>query len=256
MQPDHCVVTRGSWPGHVACVADRTERQQAYEYDPRMLHNFLRSNRDVLIDRCRAKVARRSAPNATAAQMNHGIPVLIDQLIETLKREQTAVPAPRSENSGPLEGRAPVQTEVGATAMLHGRELAQQGFTVDQVVHNYGDLCQAVTELASEVSSPIEVDEFRTLNRVLDDAIAGAVTEHSLQQRDSLETGQIDHDANQRVRALANDLSTHIKTAALAISAIKAGNVGLNGATGAILDLSLISLRTVLDRALAPSRVH
>lgn len=214
-----------------------------------MLHEFLSTNRAALIDRCRAKVAKRSAPNAATAQLDHGVPVLIDQLIKTLKVEQTAAPATNP------EGHPPAQTEIGATAMLHGRELLKQGSTIDQVVHDYGDLCQAVTELASEVSAPIEVEEFRTLNRVLDDAIAGAVTEFS-SQRDSLEAGKSVHVAEQRVHALANDLRAHIRTATLAISAIKAGNVGLNGATGAILELSLISLRTVLDRALAPSRVH
>jgi hypothetical protein len=43
---------------------------------------------------------------------------------------------------------------------------------VDQVVHNYGDVCQAVTGLALEQEAPILIDEFRILNRRLDDAIA------------------------------------------------------------------------------------
>ena len=41
-------------------------------------------------------------------------------------------------------------SEIGTTAALHGRELSLQGFTVDQVVHDYGDLCQAITDLAYE----------------------------------------------------------------------------------------------------------
>jgi hypothetical protein len=42
--------------------------------------------------------------------------------------------------------------------------LLEHGFTVEQVVHDYGDLCQAITELAFELEAPIETDEFRTLN--------------------------------------------------------------------------------------------
>ena len=41
-----------------------------------------------------------------------------------------------------------------------------------------GDICQAVTELALEQHAPITTEEFHTLNRCLDTAIAEAVTEH------------------------------------------------------------------------------
>ena len=64
-------------------------------------------------------------------------------------------------------------------AMLHGRDLLEQGFTLEQVIRDYGDVCQAVTNLAVEIEAPIRADEFRTFNRCLDDAIAGAVTEYT-----------------------------------------------------------------------------
>ncbi|MGZ5038424.1 MAG: RsbRD N-terminal domain-containing protein, partial [Usitatibacter sp.] len=99
-----------------------------------MLHAFLTANRAELIARCRAKVALRSAPKATASEMEHGIPLFLDQLVTTL----------REENARPSR----ISTEMGETATRHGRELLQHGFTVDQVVHDYGDLCQAITELA------------------------------------------------------------------------------------------------------------
>jgi diguanylate cyclase (GGDEF)-like protein len=65
-------------------------------------------------------------------------------------------------------------------ARLHGRDLLQEGFTIEQVIRDYGDVCQAVTNLAVETGAPISADEFRTFNRCLDDAIAAAVTEYSL----------------------------------------------------------------------------
>src|SRR5581483_6885833 len=68
------------------------------------------------------------------------------------------------------------RTEVDTTAGRHGNELLLGGYTVDQVVHDYGDLCQAVTELALEENAAITTAEFRTLNRCLDNAIADAVT--------------------------------------------------------------------------------
>ena len=63
-----------------------------------------------------------------------------------------------------------------AGARAHGRQLLKRGFTVDQVVHDYGDVCQSVTELAVETDTAISAEDFRTLNQCLDDAIAGAVT--------------------------------------------------------------------------------
>jgi signal transduction histidine kinase len=39
---------------------------------------------------------------------------------------------------------------IGAAAARHGRELLRLGMTVDQVVHDYGDLCQAIGDLAVE----------------------------------------------------------------------------------------------------------
>jgi len=53
-------------------------------------------------------------------------------------------------------------SEVGELAALHGRDLLNLGYTVDQVVHDYGDLCQAITDLAFERDAPFEIDEFRT----------------------------------------------------------------------------------------------
>jgi hypothetical protein len=60
------------------------------------------------------------------------------------------------------------------SAVLHGRDLLMQGFTVSQVVHDYGDVCQSITDLAVEKESTIATGDFRTLNLCLDEAIAGA----------------------------------------------------------------------------------
>src|SRR4029434_4314239 len=74
-------------------------------------------------------------------------------------------------------GGAKLNAEISKSAVLHGHDLLLQGFTVSQVAHDYGDVCQSITDLALEMNAPISTDDFRTLNRCLDDAIAGAVTE-------------------------------------------------------------------------------
>jgi signal transduction histidine kinase len=218
-----------------------------------MLHEFLTNNRADLIERCRLKVARRSAPRVTPAELTHGIPLFLDQLIKTLEVEQTPDPMRSRRVSGP-SGGGPWKSELGTAAALHGRELLQQGFTVDQVVHDYGDLCQAITDLAFERQAPIEIDEFRTLNRCLDNGIADAVTEYSY-QRYSVVTNDGVQALNERLGFLAHELRNLIHTGTLAFTAIKLGNVGVTGATGAVLERSLIGLRTLVDRTLADVRV-
>jgi hypothetical protein len=103
-----------------------------------MLHEFLTSNRAELIERCRLKVAQRSAPRVTPAELTHGIPLFLDQLIKTLEVEQTSEPMRSRKASGPAGGGGPWMSEMATAAALHGRELLQQGFTMDQVVHDYG----------------------------------------------------------------------------------------------------------------------
>ena len=62
------------------------------------------------------------------------------------------------------------------SAGQHGHDLLLKGFTVSQVVHDYGDVCQTMTELAVETNAPMSTADFHTLNRCLDNAIASAVT--------------------------------------------------------------------------------
>jgi signal transduction histidine kinase len=219
-----------------------------------MLHQFLTANRTDLIERCRFKVTQRSAPRVTHAELTHGIPLFLDQLIRTLQAEQTSDPMSSRKVSGRSGGGSMEKSELGATAALHGRELMQHGFTVEQVVHDYGDLCQAITDLAFERQARIETDEFRTLNRCLDNAIAEAVTEFSY-QRYSVLTNDGVQALNERLGFLAHELRNLLHTAALAFTAMKLGNVGMNGATGAVLERSLIGLRTLVDRSLADVRV-
>ena len=143
-----------------------------------MLQEFLTANRDELIACCRAKAAQRPAPLPTGVELQYGIPLFLDQIIETLALEQSGLDS-QSLSGASNPGLANASSAIGRTAAKHGSELMVQGLTVDQVVRDYGDLCQAVTELAMEKEAPIGASEFRTLNRCLDNAIAGAVTEFS-----------------------------------------------------------------------------
>src|SRR5690606_31290206 len=117
----------------------------------------------------------------------------------TLAAEELGKAAEGTRISGASGGDgSAAHSEIGISAAAHGRELLEMGFTIDQVVHDYGDLCQAITDLAVERDAPFSVDEFRTLNRCLDNAIADAVTEFSY-QRDIFRSKEQAAEVNQRI---------------------------------------------------------
>jgi signal transduction histidine kinase len=219
-----------------------------------MLHGFLSRNRLELIERWRVKVAKRASPKLTGEQLEYGIAIFLDQLIKTLQVEQTAHPMRSRKVSGSSGGGKSIPSEISDAAAQHGRELMQHGFTVDQVVHDYGDACQAITDLAFERNELIEIDEFRTLNRCLDNAIAGAVTEFNY-QHDLVIADRQAGALNERLGSFAHELRNLSNTATLAVTAIKTGRVGFGGTTGAILDASLVGLHNLIDRSLAEVRM-
>jgi signal transduction histidine kinase len=218
-----------------------------------MMHVFLANNREELARRCRMKVESRAGKSDSNRQLRHGIPLFLDQLIRTLEIEQTKNPQASRRVSGPAGGSA-AMSDIGAASAQHGKALLSLGLTVDQVVHACGDLCQAITDLAVERDAPFEVDEFRTLNRCLDNAISDAVTEFSY-QRDILLADACANESNKRMGFFAQELRNHLGTASLAFSAAKAGSLSLNGATGAILERSLHNLDKLIANSLEDVRV-
>jgi len=137
------------------------------------MHEFLRNNRDELIARCKHKVSKRARRAATDQQPANGVPSFLDQLTRTLEAEEANEDGESMRISGASGGDSQSLSEMGVSAAAHGKQLLNLGFSVDQVVHDYGDLCQSITDLAFERDAPFTIDEFRTLNRCLDNAIAG-----------------------------------------------------------------------------------
>jgi hypothetical protein len=196
-----------------------------------MLREFIDHNRDEIIDRCRAKVSARSESPTLAARVDHGVPVFLEQLIEALR-------------SG-----VPASPEIGRVAVKHGRDLLLQGLTVSQVVHDYGDICQTITEMALERHASITTEDFRTLNGCLDDAIAGAVTEYGRGRNQST----LDSEAargSERLGFLAHELRNLTNTAIVALDVLRTGNVGVAGSTGVVLHRSLMGIRALIGESL------
>lgn len=193
-----------------------------------MLYEFIAENRAEIIARCRAKISSRPAPRPTDAELSHGVPLFLEQPIAAIRDTPSRTP------------------EITVTAGRHGRELLARGFSVAQVVHDYGGICQTITELAVEKDAAITSLEFKSLNRYLDEAIAEAVSEYA---------GQRANEGTERMGRMAHELRNLLNTAMLSFDAIKSGDVGINGSVGAMLGKSLAGLRRVVDRELMEVRL-
>ncbi|MDP9034853.1 MAG: HAMP domain-containing histidine kinase [Myxococcota bacterium] len=201
-----------------------------------MLNAFVIANREGIIARAQARVATRSFPKPSDVELTNGIPVFLDQLGAALRL---------AESSDVID-----HEELRRTAGRHGHDLLRLGLTVAQVVRDYGDVCQAITDLAVEQRAPIPPEEFRTLNLCLDDAIAEAVTEYGCQRERAIEVR-----GTERLGDLAHELRNLLNTAAMSFEMIKSGKVAIGGSTSVVLDRSLMGLRDLIDRSLADVRL-
>ena len=192
-----------------------------------MLHEFITANTPEIIARTRAKVATRTIPVPTDAQLQNGVPVFLMQLVDRLRLATI--------NSDAIQ----------ASASLHGGELLALGYSVSQVVHGYGDVCQVITQLADELNTEISAEEFKTFHRCLDDAMAHSVTEYQRRRDASVASA-----GTARLGVLANQLRSRLSDAIVASAILQKGNVPVGGSTGSVIGRSLRGMGALVSDAL------
>ena len=200
------------------------------------LQQFIVENRPELIKRTRARIAAHSSPRPSEPEMEHGAPLFLSELLS-----QLATALCEEEARDPTQKKMwslPSAANIVRSGALHGENLGKFGFSIEQVVRDYGDVCQAVTELADDEGATVTASEFHTLNRCLDSAIAGAVTSWSQERERSLVRGE-----GQRARRLL----TLVDAAAVSFHALRAGRVGSGGGTAAVIEKCLVEMRSVLS---------
>lgn len=200
------------------------------------LHDFVTSDKHEILSLAREKIMARKWPTVSALELEHGLPLFLSQLSETLRLRSSSEPFS--------------STAIGNSAGMHGGEALKKNFSIAQLVHDYGDLCQAITERAVVKRVEIGAKDFQTLNACLDDAIAGAVTEFSRKREEAL--GDVEAE---RLGYLTHELRNRLSTAMLSFGAVKSGRVAVAGSTGAIVERSLEAMRDLLDTTISEVRL-
>jgi signal transduction histidine kinase len=203
-----------------------------------MLYQFLVANREKVLALTRIKTNDLSQNKPISEKSERGLPQFYNYLIQELEREANGHPKRSERKHGP------------SSTTLHGEELSRLGYTVSQVVHGYGVLCQAITEYAEAKHAAITTGEFSTLNLSLDMAIADAVT--GFTKRADLESV----DSTRRMGFLVHELRNALAAAIVAHSMVKKGVVGTGGSTNAMLERNLNRMRDILDRSFSEVRMH
>ena len=203
------------------------------------LQEFIKTNHDRLVSMTREKVAKRGRDPRPNERETHGVPIFLDQMCEALVAEA------KRDQAHLAEPDPPTNPNVADTGTLYGHDLRRLGLSVDELVHEYGDVCQAVTELAVELDAPISVSDFHTLNRCLDNATAAAVTAWTGDR-------ETDASATEGTRA-SNDerLKRLVRSSITVFELLRSATVVAGGATGRVLGQILEKMRVMLEASVS-----
>lgn len=199
---------------------------------------FLQDHRDYILTASKKRTLALAALRPTSEQLDNGLPFFFDQLIMVLHR------ATKEVSSGD-------EVEISNTAGAHGKEFLRLGYTLSHVVHSYGAMCQAITEVASITKAPITAMEFHNLNRCLDIAIAGAVTEFESIRNTEVKNREMIH-----LGTITHELRNVLSRARISFQMLSKGIVGLGGSTSKVLERSLEELDLLINRSLSEIRIR
>ena len=228
-----------------------------------MLHEFLLKNREQVLKATEEKAIQLAGSLRSSSELKEGLPIFYRQLLTILKlgglENKMAVDArgmakAATENDEPAMAQAsgrPDEVGLAQAAGLNGKELLRLGYTLSHVVHAYGAMCQAITELATEREEKISPKEFHDLNRCLDIAIAGAVTEYQASEDTIKNAKEMEH-----LGFLAHELRNTLSSVNISLQMIRKGKVGFEGSTGKVLDRGLKRFEELIDRSLTEVRLR
>jgi signal transduction histidine kinase len=200
------------------------------------LHQFLVDHRSEILAESERRTLALAALRPSSDQLRAGLPLFLDQLIAIFSR--------------PLIN-ASEEHDISECAGEHGKELWRLGYTLTHVVHSYGAMCQAITEIASQTKASVTALEFHHLNRCLDIAIAAAVTEFESVRHICNKNLEVIH-----IGSVVHELRNALNRAQISFEMLSKGLVGLGGSTSLVLARSLTEMDGLISRSMSEVRLR
>jgi signal transduction histidine kinase len=194
-----------------------------------MLGDFIHSNQEDLVALCTERATRRAGAAGIVAHAASRFGTRL--FLAALPAAMGAANASAFARDGSDEAHSIGLANIDAIAARHGMEMLALGAPLDWVVHEYGDVCQAITQFAQRCKAVIPTRDFEALNWCLDNAMASAVSEYA-HQRELLASRESSETLHECLGRLADELRVPLAT----------GN--------------LDALREVIDRSLALIRLR
>jgi len=204
-----------------------------------MLSDFLVHHRDEILHRSLDKIRSMAGTvGRSPAELIDDLSPFLDELIDALEKMRTQ--------------RKPRGLETtGTVAPAHAKQRLRIGFDVEQLVHDYGSLCDAITETAEATGTSIELAEYRVLSQSLDTGIAEAVHEF-MKSRELAD----ERKESERLGYIVHELRNALATALLSAQAIRAANLSVSGRTADALERSLRRQKELIDYLLSDIRLR
>ena len=208
-----------------------------------MLFEFLIQHKNEIIQACKDKVLMAGESKPTSELLDRGLPVFYNELIGVLRYRAASA-------AGFKDTLSECRIREGDAAS-HGKESLRLGYTISQVVHAYGAVCQSITEYAQVKSFEITPREFHDLNLCLDFAIAEAVTEFEKVQNEDINRSEVE-----RLGFFIHELGNSLAAASIAHTMIQEGRVANAGVTSHVLSRAHERMRHLIERSLAEVRLR
>jgi signal transduction histidine kinase len=206
-----------------------------------MLHEFLLKYEIPILALAAEKVFGISEARPTTFELEKGLPLFYADLIELLKKGP----------NNPEKSERVKEDIIQSEASGHGKESLRLGYTISQVVHGYGAICQSITEYAHHKETKISAWEFHELNLSLDVAIADAVTTYEEVGRQNIHQEEV-----LRLGELAHELRNILTTISIAHQMIARGSVGVGGSTSKLLSNAILRMGDLIDKSLSEVRLE
>ena len=200
-----------------------------------MLDTFIDANRYEIVGRCLRALQRRY-PDRADEDLSHGFASFVDEVIIALRENA-------SDSSG---SAAPGESNAAEHAIARKR----QGFDLSRVIHDYGLVCDSISELLNRCDEQPSAREFQILNRCIDEAVSQAAEAFWSETHEEDE-----QEKAQRLGFLAHEIRNAVSSANMAFNLIRHGRVAADGRTADVVERGLARISKLVDRTLAEARL-